>query len=396
MRIAFSAWMILVAAGCRGGEPDDLYYVLGRTVDVRGQPIAQQSVSLLSTAGAYSCAPLMSEAASPVLETVLHPFQATVADDGGAFLFRFYRFEAEVRAGAPSCFRVEMDGGPDGPLTRVQFIPESTDLRFPNVTGWDGVAVDARPTSAGVELSLSTLEAPVIPTPGALTGDTGQVPLSALEWQLVSGEFPAWRVPLGASPYVLDAYLSEDFVAPRVAVAALSRELVEGVLFGLPTVVEAMSRSTLVPVALGTAIPVSRGATCTWSGRAVSPCPLTDGRLELVADPAQYAGPENGAVLLSISLENPAQPRRVIIRDLRTTQDGATPAPLRVEGSTDGLNWTALAEVPAEDQTVLAIQEGLYLNVPLLLSAPVRHFRISAQEGRLIRVLAVREVSFFE
>jgi hypothetical protein len=139
--------------------------------------------------------------------------------------------------------------------------------------------------------------------------------------------------------------------------------------------------------------------------------------------PSEDEDEEPGVKSLTITLQAPARPQRLVVRGLETSLDiTESRIKLVLEGSPDGLVWSPLSthsivnfdskeqrrwrfndqDPPADspfDKPVRLFEPPIFLDTALTVATPVRHVRLSVKpEGRVVtgRLMRLGEVSLFE
>jgi hypothetical protein len=408
-----------LALGCTQNDPDDVFYWLGRVTDASGSPREGATVTLASARNQRTPACIPTERVllqfSPVDNTYslrkleYQPVREAAANEDGAFYFDLMRFEINPTFEDLPCFTVSAQG-PGGTSARSAAVGFAKDLEFPDLAQWVPVlAVEQGPPA---RVALPAL--PWTPSSEDVQLEPGHIRRAAYDWVLAGpgGEMAWQQVTLG-DPLALDPELLEDFSGLSVSLEAWLFDQVErhGPL-GSTDISQywtaALSAGT--SLSAGTAVPVSRGASCTANGEALSGCPLTDGALALAELPTWFSAgfqpdprnPDGPRDVLVLSLPRPALPRLLVMRDIFGNY--ASPGMIfTVEGSADGTTWSLLTEqevvyaYPSASAPGLEVFFGSGVHVTWPLDAggqPVQHVRISSNPFSAF--LAAREISIFE
>jgi hypothetical protein len=437
-RLAPLALGLLGAPGCTG-SPEDLFFIRGRFTDAAGQPLVGARVDARMDFGQPCSNGLRTPVRSPLEPAragTAEPLPTVATGEDGRFLYELYRFQfsqGDWMGGQP-CARLTVTGE-GGVETEVGAGAYPEDLSLAAAPLWtaphaltpvsEGGRVQvASPDLAWADLDRVWLRPDERPEGVLVGGGMDPYDFRFAEWQVLSeGGAPVWRV--GVDPGVglaLEPEVLEDFAAPRVALEVLGYTW-PGEPKGGPynpfgdrpreTLLRMRSRTAALPAAGGPLVPVSRGAPCSYAGKALSPCPFTDGALALVALQTEYAPggaggdpgqpPAGGAPPddeLRVELPRPTKVRRLVFRDV--VYPGNPALPLPVEGSVDGVTWQSL--LPARDPAVPVLDQDFVYQVVSggriyrLLEAdpaapPVRWVRLAVPRSGL---LALRELSVFE
>ena len=327
------------------------------------------------------------------------------ADGHGVFMTFFFDKDVELPLLQPWASGFAVNDGPGGRTLSFAVAPPVPELP-PSATLDEDY--DSTGTTQGL-LSPTVPEAVVL-----LHGEGGLV----------------WQQMKAASPWTPNPYLLEDFagVEAQLRAATVGRWYFEP-LGGLYSELEFLMewRTARLPLPAGGLRPVSRGATCSPSP-VQGACPFTDGKLASVetapeGTPSEDEDEEPGVKSLTITLQAPARPQRLVVRGLETSLDIIeSRIKLVLEGSPDGLVWSPLSthsivnfdskeqrrwrfndqDPPADspfDKPVRLFEPPIFLDTALTVATPVRHVRLSVKpEGRVVtgRLMRLGEVSLFE
>ena len=426
--IAVALGAMLGGFGC-GNDPDDPMFVMGRAHDGDEEMLPGAPVKLFRArlereefgqepigcdARMFRESALLTTSGPPGFGPPRFEWQQlgeTKANQDGRFLFELRSYQLWPPAGspqfsyvasgggsAPSCMRVDLEGGPNGARTSAWIWMGDTDVDLERMYRWDeGVVSIQRFESADL---LSVPAGPLPATESLDNQDFGlfnQSDIVVYEWELTAPGQPLWREEKMEAPFVVDANLLEDFGDVHAHLNMLAflppplLDVLPGAQFGY------FERSTGPSVLVSAdvpRVPVSRGAPCTAGGARLDPCAATDGKLELVVFDAQTTG-------LVLELRTSARPSLAIVRDLQTR---GFPS-LTIDGSADGITFSPLgsAAPPPIDQRTIYQQmtdasrtgtgtDSLYLRIDLAPPPqPITHVRLGSRD-----VLAVREISVFE
>ncbi|MCY1018498.1 hypothetical protein [Pyxidicoccus sp. MSG2] len=357
MRLSRLLPLCLTLAGC-ALEPDDPIYVSGTALAADGTPWRGGPLTLMRP---RKVAAPPNEYGGEVYATRYEPWAEVTPDAQGLFLHRLSARDVGADGlehphpwTSVNQFQLHLprtDGGRD--FLSFEFI---RDVDLPPLRPWEG-HVRTVDEAGGVRLSWE----PVVPT--------ADIPEPDYFVQLRGEDGIAWQLRAGSGEPRLRPELVEDFTH-SARVQAVSRGM--RAWFKNSLYYDAVSESPPVPLPFAAVVPASRGAGCALKSGTFSPCPFTDGRLEL----ARAAIGENFLPSeLFILLEEPVRPRRVIVRGL----DGFGDV-LHVEGSVDGKTWFPLgdsapfsdvvASIPYEDDPATATLGEQYLDVALAPDAP--------------------------
>jgi 5-hydroxyisourate hydrolase-like protein (transthyretin family) len=245
MRLLFLVSLILISA-CE--SPDDILSIQGQVLS-QGLPIANQQVSLFRLTGA----PPQNCINSKVL-------QETATDEEGRFSFEVFRAQTSNGEG-PACFRVQTAFD-----ARTQHSIELPYLERPQrftINKWEPIPTVVT-IDGGQRVTFSE-----VPSDGATVLHT---------FKLRSDAGLAWRGIVSDGGFTVEPWMLEDF-GGRLELEALREETRSENPFGGSTEQPAMIATfrSAISFAAGPPAP-SRGLAC-----GVSPCPLTDGRLDEVA-----------------------------------------------------------------------------------------------------------------
>jgi hypothetical protein len=327
------------------------------------------------------------------------------ADGHGVFVAFFFRDDVELPPLRPWASGFTVSDGPEGP--RLSFAPAPSVPELPPSAELPIIYQDADMASEPMEPSTPE---PVV----QLLGEGGLV----------------WQQRQAASPWVPSPYVLEDFsgVEAQVRAASVGQWYFEPLGAQFSDLTFRMEwRSPRVALPAGTRRPVSRGAACS-PPPAQGACPYTDGKLATVEfGPPVEPGPGDDGLSpgsLTLTLDAPARPRRMVVRGLETTLVYLERLRVVLEGSGDGVAWSKLADVPVVnfdpedrlrqgylysftdtdtdspfDGPLVLFAPPLFLDAPLTGETPVRHvrLRVTAEDGRSLGGLSkLAELSLFE
>jgi hypothetical protein len=358
MRLSRLLPLCLTLAGC-ALEPDDPVYLSGTALAADGTPWRGGPLTLMRPRKVDFH---LDESGGDVYSTRYEPWAEVTPDAQGLFLHRLTARDVgadSLEHANPwtdvTAFQLHLprtDGGRE--FLWFQF---NRDVDLPPLRPWES-HVRTVDETGGVRVSWE----PVVPS--------ADLPEPNYFVRLLGEDGIAWQVRAGSGEPWFRPEMAEDFNA-RVRVQAVARG--SRVWFKNTLYYEAVSESPPVSLPFAPVVPASRGAGCALKSGTFSPCPFTDGRLEL----ARVAvGDDVLPKELFILLEEPMRPRRVLVRGL----DGFGDV-LHVEGSVDGKTWLPLGDsaplpdtvpsVPYEDDPATVTIDEQYLDVALAPDAPV-------------------------
>jgi hypothetical protein len=334
-----------------------------------------------------------------------------LAQDGhGVFVAFFWDDDVELPPLQPWASGLAVGDGPEGP--RLTFAPAPP--------------VPPLPRSASLPQIYDENMATSLPLPPS-------TPRPAVQLHAADGLL--WQQLRASSPWAPGPYVLEDFTGVETQVRAVTVGEWDFEPLGAqysPLRFRMEWRSPRLPLPAGGLRPLSRGASCSPLP-GPGPCPFTDGKLAVVETRpgSTQPGPGNpegfGVPTLTVSLDAPARPRRVVVRGLETTVGYYPRLYVVLEGSMDGLQWQPLAEVPFEnydesdaerriyqffledseadspfDGALAVMEPPVFVDVPLSGEREVRHVRLGVK-GQLLtgetgpgRLWKLGEVSVFE
>lgn len=282
----------------------------------------------------------------------------------GSFRHEMTGADTQTQAGDALCFRAELPSPTDMPKVSVEFFVQVEDVKVPPLQYWAGGLASA-PADGGTTITFKDL-AETHDLAGGNVSYAGTVE-TANDSNLAG---------FTSSPAFVAAESLEDFGGLSAKVSA--KRAVKG--SGTTFEVSYVGRPIVVPS--GTRVPVSRGASCAFSGSPAT-CPFTDGKLDifrLVAKSEEISFTLPAAKLL----------KKAVVRRLTTNPNAAE---LVLEGSPDnGVNWVPLTSLLSAGNTV----EGL---VSLSETAPaVDKVRIRGKDpsGTAVSLTQLAELSLFE
>jgi hypothetical protein len=428
------ALLPLLATGCR--YPDDPIFAYGRALHADGSPLAGATL----TVERAPPRPLEEELEGIKGPPAFSPYGTSTTQANGDFTQQFLAGDVEetdLGSGAYVQYRFRMalplEEG-QGSFLSFTF---TGDVELPTLQPWD-----ARFTVGGSsqEPTLSFASAPAaaeLPPSGKErilivrdeAGGESQVTLhpTAPEpiVQLLTGGELLWLQHGVSSPWVPGPYVLEDFASPEAQLRAVSLGVwTFSPLGSTSSYVDFRQewRTPRLPLPGGASRPVSRGASCQPSP--VGACPWTDGQLT----PVDFTDNLNEAPQsLVITLAEPKQLVRAVIRGLKYGHVYVGAERLRLEGSADGESWAPLANVllrnrSRRDANLQAVNEffadntswdspfdrplelysqlPVFLDVPLESAGPVRHVRLQVEidstERPIRGLFSLAEVSLFE
>lgn len=342
-RLWTAVWCLLAVSGCvqTALNPNDKVTVTGTALAEDKSPIASADLSLRRA----------------VTSTCLSPpeFAKLKTDAQGAFSHNLTGADTQ-KDDVALCFRLVPPSSVRGATATVDFLMQVTKVEVPTVQLWTG-SPTATSTGSGAQVVFTDLSA--------------SHGLSGLKFtaDLTSGGGAVWSISDASSPVVLSAAVLEDFSAVSATLATSNQVKGSGTTFIL------RYQSDSVDVPLGTLVPVSRGADCTYN-KAPTVCPLTDGKL---AKNALDAASE-----VKVTLAAPKALKKVVLRGLSLSG----PSNVVLEGSADGTTWTKLV-----DLTAAAYQEVNLAGAGTVAYARVRGTRT---DGGAFNILTLDELSLFE
>jgi hypothetical protein len=306
------------------------------------------------------------------------------------------RVESMPPSGVNYCLQIEARVNDANSV--LQVYGTGNDVQFPPLLVWKPPGLQLLESAAGAVAQLGAL--PAEPSPDLVDPSAPSERLDYFDWVARQGEDIAWHQRTAGESLVLDDVLREDFDL-SVAIEWLTQHntSVGAAFLQKVTTILGCARSPRLPLARLARVPVSRGAKCELSGKALEPCPLTDGKLELVgltswlgANSSEQPQPD----WVLIDLGQAVSVRTIVIRDLHRGQ-----APLQVEGSVDRVNWTVLTTVPFESTAgpmsgfEMLAGDGLYTRLDLPAGTPaVTQVRLGT--GMPWGLQFAREISLFE
>lgn len=412
MRTHVMAVSVAVLISACTGRPDDPVFLFGGVKNDDGEAIAGAPLTLQRATG-QRCEFLVFRERARLQDLpgdAYAPFKTTSTAEDGLFLFRLLKFEVQPSFFDWPCFRVLIEGSPAGARTMLSVSALfSGDLEVE-----DAYRLDGHTVAVSTEGADAVLTAPVGPLEPRDQDFMVQGSLVTYEWDLTSAGQSFWRAEWKNAPLKIDARLREDFADAQGEVDLLSYIVQEQepqaspFLSTAPYEQYAMGPKTALPAVTAPVVPVSRGATCTGGEKTWSPCPVTDGALDLtVVELAERPIVMEGAEVpplpapLTFTLTAPARPTELILRDLQTLW---AEGELRVMGSSDGVDFVPLGEIllgpvdtggepPMSFPAYEWFNSGIeWMRVPLTQTeAPLTHLRI---EG--LYAFGARELSFFE
>lgn len=368
LRLLLSSSVALLLTACRP-DPEDLFFIIGEVTDpAAGAPVPGQRV-LLERSKDPNCFYAAQRQTPYALagedeQTALFSTLAEVNTDAeGRYLLELMRFQAAAADGRPYCLRTRLPDVPSGGLGQVQFYAGFNDLEPPALYRWTpGLA----PSLEGGQL---TIVRPALPLPPTEPVDPStqvdpDYTMRSYEWEIRAADRqPVWREE-AKGDLVLPTGALEDFNEPQVSFQLLALTTIYSGSFPL-TFADSFfgrQRSASFPLGAGPGAPPSRGAGCATNLGPLSPCPLTDGSLDLHPMIPQQGSPDSPALVvteLQLTLDAPRTLRTALIRDLFY---GGSNAPAAIiEGSVDGSSWVELGR--ASQWTG---GEGLYPAYPQL------------------------------
>lgn len=409
----FVVSVAVLASACTG-RPDDPVFLFGGVKTAQGAPIAGAPLALERATGQRCEFLVFRERARPtdLAGTAYVPFKATATADDGLFLFRLLKFEVEPSMYDWPCFRINVGGSPTGARTVLAL----SGLYSGDLEVKDAYRLDTHAVTVTLDGKDPVLTAPEGPLPPRDVDYTVQASIVTYEWDLTSAEKPFWRAEWKNGPLKVDARLREDFAAAHAGVDMLSYIVQEQqtgpFMTSAPYEQYAVGPKTALPAVTTPVVAVSRGATCTGGEKSWSPCPLTDGALDLEimalgerSTPVEGQPPPSTPTPLTFVLTAPARPTELIVRDLQAFwMEGE----VRVMGSSNGVDFEPLGALllgpkdpindPGSDPNTAFLaydwfNSGMeWMRVPLTQTeTPLTHLRI---EG--LYAFAARELSFFE
>jgi hypothetical protein len=263
------------------------------------------------------------------------------------------------------CFELQIPGTGEGSYMYAQFLLQTETLQLPTLQQWT-FTPSAAAGADGVSVSFKDISA-------AQDATAGEHAVSVRKQS--SGTI--WVSSSVHSPALLNDDLLED-VTDLEAVVSSTRKVA-----GSKTTITLYNMGTPVALPQRARVPVSRGASCTYTGAPTTACPLTDGNL---GSPVTF---QQGVREVVIQLPKPTVLRKAVLRNLDVTYP---PTELVLEGSSDGAQWVALASLL--EGGVLTHQ---FLEVPLSNSTPLSQVRLRATSSNdTFGFNALNEVSLFE
>lgn len=401
-RFVMMAAVALVITGCTG-RPDDPVFLFGAVRDEQGTALARAPLKLLR-ATSQQCRYLAFRERAEFQEftgTPYTPMMEAASAEDGLFLFKLLRFQVDSTTWDWPCFQIHLEGSPTGART-IASIPGlySGDLKMDPLYRLDHQTVTV--ATDGSEHVLTAARGPLEPRG---PGTTFEGSLVAYEWDLTSAGKSFWRAEWFDQALRIDARVREDFAQPRVTLDLLSyilsNEQTGPFMTGSPFEQYALGPPATIPPAGAAVLPVSRGVVCAAGPRTWSPCPLTDGALDLVAmELGERASPENpqppAPEPLTFTLSSPARPTELILRDFQPALVASEG--IRVQGSSNGIDYEELGGIvlgpfDGEMSGYQYLNQGIYwMRVPLTqTSEALTHLRISG-----VHSFGARELSFFE
>jgi hypothetical protein len=411
-------------------EPDDQLILNGTLTTLSGAPLSDAGVTLLRT-DLLGCPQTLHPGLNGQnLPYAFNSFAATQTDPNGGYLFDIWRFQAwtESAPGTNRCFRVEVDGD-TGSKSLLQLGGGAFNSTAPALELWPDAPLLSSDPDGGYMLQNPPLRgAPIIASVDGGAGDFNGTS-AVYDWALVQGDSLVWHSLNEGGDFSVDGPLLEDFSVCASAEALLIPQVVTN---GLPFDAAqflAMARSSTACLPPGTSVPLSRGKSCQFTpgggvAQPLSPCPLTDGVLDLYALRPDRAFPDvlGAQDTIDLDLGHSVAVRTIIIRGLVWTgsivesqgpggRGGPKTPPsvaMTVSGSVDSQTYTSLAAAQPAPSPI-TFTPGSLPPVPdlfAILSGGLGDYRIDLPAEPQVRYLrleagpnqafwAVREISAF-
>lgn len=352
MTAAFAAAM--TCAGCADSavDPEANITLTGKVLKEDKQPLANTTLTINRSAN--------SECIFTFFEGV--NWKSLKTDAAGAYSMEL--LGADTRNGSTArCFEMHAPGSGKGDSLYAWFLMQAEQVEVPVLQQWTG-----SPSSAAAADGVNVSFKPISDTQAGASGDhllTVTQKSSGAIWQSASVQSPA---------LVNDALL-EDVDAE--AHLSIYRQLP-----GSNTNFNIYYQSAPVTLPKRARVPVSRGASCTYAG-APETCQLTDGQLG--STPSFLEGAQE----VVIQLPAPKVLRKAVLRNLHLNY---SPSELVLEGSSDGSQWVALANLR---EGTTAVRD--FIEVTLSNSTPMSQVRLRAPSSNAKdHIQSLNELSLFE
>jgi hypothetical protein len=263
-------------------------------------------------------------------DSLLQPFSTATYDQNGAFSFSMSGSEVTIPdsgddAGvlAARCFRLVHAPTLLGPSTSLDFTVATASQALPLVRLWHAGLV-ANDAGDAMQAQWRQIPSDLLQPIGSAGPDTAagfMIGSPIVRLNTADGTLWQAQVGKGDTSWVLEKkWLDERPVTLTVTVAGLN-----------PFGVQYTSEQVTLPP--GTQ-PPSRGASCSWGGAEIIPCPLTDGR---------HSSVNINASEVVITLPAPLQASQILIR-------GYTGSGLLVDASMDGQHFTDVGVIAAASE----------------------------------------------
>jgi hypothetical protein len=354
-------WMMAVCAtmaassGCTTStvQPEAEITLSGKVLKEDGQPLADTLLNMTRSANSSCSFSIFGGLSWKKVKT---------ESDG---TFRLELLGADTQNGSTArCFELQVPGSGRGSNMSAAFLVQTEQVQVPVLQPW-GFNPTATAGTGSVSVSFQDISAI---HQGTHEGHTLHVTKR-------SGG-AVWIGPQVQSPVVVNDELLEDATDLQASISVYRKITASGTTFTLynsgdPVALPARSR-----------VPVSRGASCTYPSSPAT-CPLTDGDL---SSPVTF--PE-GTREVVIQLPQPKVLRKAVLRQLFVF---FTPRELVLEGSADGTNWVALANLLDGSSPLREYHE-----LTLSHSTPLSQVRVrAAPSGSNDYIQKLSELSLFE
>jgi hypothetical protein len=278
--------------------------------------------------------------------------------------FKLDLLGADTRNGSIArCFIARSPVQPQGRSLSAYFLIQQSEVALPTLQEWSGTVTTAA-EAQGVSVGFRNLSA----THGAGNDEhTLSIGPSSIE--------SAWKVRRASSPVHLSDYVLEDVDALKASMSVERQVKAGGVTVDLAYSSDevALPRRALVPV--------SRGATCTYTN-AETPCRITNGN---IGGAVLF---ERGVREVTVQLSRSVVPRKAVLRNFEVS---GTMSELVLEGSADGTQWVTLANLLSGG----SVQP--FMELSLTGTTPVSQVRVrAASQDTAADLRSLGQLSLFE
>jgi hypothetical protein len=301
--------VVTMLGGCTESKvaQDQDIVLSGRFIDEAGAPLSGELLKLYRSENSSCSFAIFSSSWKSV---------KTQADG----TFELDLLGADTRNGSTArCFIARSPLRPEGRSLSAYFLIQQSEVALPTLQEWTGTPA-ATAEAQGVSVSFK----PLSTTHGAGNDEHAlTIGPSSIEM--------AWQVQKASSPVLVSDYVLEDAQGLKASVGVEREAKAGGVTVSLAYSSDevALPRRALVPV--------SRGAACTYQD-AETPCRITNGNL---SGKVLF---QTGVKEVSVQFSRSAVLRKAVLRNFEAS---GTMNELVLEGSTDGTQWTSLANLLA-------------------------------------------------